>query len=82
MVYTLSVIAGGGTYCYPRPGYCTCPLEAYGMEPISPSDDGDVPHDYPGPYVGVEVWLEGADKPESMSADTVRAIVAAHGGES
>jgi hypothetical protein len=46
--FKLSVIAGGGAYCSPRPG-------------LSPYDD--VPDDYPGPYVAVEVGYP-SERPE------------------
>lgn len=85
--FGLSVIAGEGTYCSPRP-------DRYGVL-------GHVPGDYPGPYSAVEVgfptarpepwdrWQEFCEEPECPT-DTVygyvpvalvRELVAAHGGE-
>lgn len=46
--FRLSVIAGGGAYCTPRPG--TLPYD-------------DVDEDYPGPYSAVEVGYP-SEKPE------------------
>jgi hypothetical protein len=46
--FKLSVIAGGGAYCSPRPG-----LSLY----------DDVPDDYPGPYAAVEVGYP-SERPE------------------
>jgi hypothetical protein len=89
--FSLSVIAGEGTYCAPRP-------DRYGGL-------GDAPGDYPGPYTAVEVgypserpepWDEpggwrsyaedGNDPTETVygyvPVELVRALIAAHGGES
>lgn len=84
--FTLSVIAGWGTYCSPRPGPC-------GYD--------EAPNDYAGPYFEVEVgfpsqrpepwssvWEELAEdytKPTDtvyayVPMDVVRALVNAHGG--
>src|SRR5690606_10699604 len=84
--FEVSVIAGAGTYCTPRPRW-----------PVA----DPVPVDYPGPYSHVEVgypsqrpepwdeWERYAEDPEQPT-DTVyayvpvalvRALVAAHGGE-
>ena len=96
--FSLSVIAGGGTYCSPRPTLCSC---AYGGEPLTPFDD-DVACSYPGPYRTVEVgfpserpepwvdWVDHCEDPETPTStvygqvpvDVVRALVASHGGES
>ena len=86
--FTLSVIAGRGTYCIPRPGW--------------PFGEPRVPNDYPGPYTAVEVgfpserpepwdeWVKYIDSPEDdptgtvygyVPVDMVRALIAAHGGE-
>src|SRR5690554_4453180 len=84
--FEMSVIAGAGTYCTPRPRW-----------PVA----DPVPADYPGPYTHVEVgypsqrpepwdkWAEYADDPEQptdtwyayVPVEMVRALVAAHGGE-
>jgi len=52
--FTVSVIAGGGTYCTPRPTLC---LHLPGHEMVHEPDGifGEVAHDYPGPYTAVEV---------------------------
>ena len=85
--FKLSVIAGQGTYCTPRPDW--------------PFADNPVPADYPGPYTHVEVgypsqrpepwaeWAQYAEDPEKptgtvyayVPVEMVRALVAAHGGE-
>jgi hypothetical protein len=83
--YTLSVIAGEGCYCQPRP-------DRDGVL-------GDAPGDYPGPYTHVEVGFPSA-RPEPwdqwqahaedgkwnsvysyVPVELVRELVAAHGGE-
>lgn len=83
--FKLSVVAGDGTYCSPRPS-------DYGF--------GDVPGTYEGPYTAVEVgfpsarpepwdqWSEWCENPEDPTAtvynyvpvDAVRALIAHHGG--
>jgi hypothetical protein len=85
--YTLSVIAGEGCYCTPRP-------DRHG-------GFGHTPGGYPGPYTHVEVgfpsaqpepwdrWREfcgSPDKPTGtvyayVPVELVRELVAAHGGE-
>lgn len=52
---TLSVIAGGGTYCSPRPAMCTCGFSASGNSLPVTLFHNEVSHDYPGPYDLVEV---------------------------
>lgn len=67
--FRLSVIAGGGTHCTPRPVMCTCWYyrdgglegEPFAFEPSFLSDE--VPHDFPGPYRAVEVGFPSA-RPE------------------
>lgn len=58
--FRLSVIAGGGAYCQPRPSMCSC---AY-LSPEKQAEYGvtprghlpyEVAHDFPGPYTHVEV---------------------------
>jgi hypothetical protein len=51
----LSVIAGGGTYCSPRPAMCT---HLPGHDWVSDPLPGEVEHDYPGPYHEVEVMIK------------------------
>jgi len=60
--FTVSVIAGGGAYCSPRPGLCfpgiddgllSCPQEPNGFM-------WDVPCTYPGPYFEVELGFPSA----------------------
>lgn len=47
--FSLSVIAGGGTYCTPRPEF------SFRSEVVQPGILGCVASDYPGPYTAVEV---------------------------
>lgn len=90
--FSLSVIAGRGNYCTPRPSILPGALYA-GLE--------DVPSDYPGPYTEVEVgfpsarpepwaaWGKYAESPEDptqtvyayVPVDTVHALIESHGGE-
>lgn len=89
--FRVSVIAGAGTYCAPRPSLLEDRL----------LDADDVAHDYPGPYTHVEVgfpsarpepwdtWEAYADDPEAptdtvygrMPVPVVRALVRTHDGE-
>jgi hypothetical protein len=62
----ISVIAGWGTYCRPRPDW--------------PTEWGGVAADYAGPYRAVEAWLPGHDDPEEIDVDDLRAWIAEHGG--
>ena len=87
----LSVIAGGGTYCQPRPAMCTCSLrgelELFASGRHLP---WEVAHDYPGPYTHVEVmpiegdwpaeWFDG-DSVATVAVEDVRAEFAKRGGE-
>lgn len=71
--FSVSVIAGGGTYCSPRPTLCLCAL---GKGPYVPLFNDETAHDYPGPYNTVEVgyptttpepwneWERYAESPE------------------
>lgn len=59
--FTMSVIAGGGTYCTPRPGLCSCALG--GPEPEHRDFLGDTDHAYSGPYTHVEVGFP-SQRPE------------------
>ena len=63
--FTLSVIAGGGTYCFPRPALCfhTGDFESV-HEPDGRFDH--VVHDYPGPFEEVEVGFPSI-RPEPWS---------------
>lgn len=90
--FTLSVIAGGGTYCTPRPSLL--PGESDGL-------CSNVGSDYPGPYTEVEVgfpsarpepwgqwqeWAEDTAEPTDtvygyVPVEAVRALIALHGGE-
>ena len=92
--YRLSVIAGAGTYCHPRPSLCTCawlPNSTPG-----PAFPWKKPCNYPGPYSHVEVMiLDGETRKHpkgwkrynaggfyaSVPVETVRDLIAAHGGE-
>jgi len=60
--FTVSVIAGGGTYCSPKPALCMCAFQGEG-DPIFSKVDGDAPHDYPGPYQEVELGFP-SQRPE------------------
>lgn len=62
----ISVIAGWGTYCQPRPDW--------------PAKWGGAPADYAGPFRAVEAWLPGQDDPEAIDVDDLRAWIAEHGG--
>lgn len=62
----VSVIAGWGTYCSPRPDW--------------PFEDG-ADEDYTGPFTAVEVWFpEEADPAEFVEAERLWAWVNKHGG--
>jgi len=90
--FSLSVIAGAGYYCTPRPSL------------LSGLPDGvvsDSPRDYPGPYTAVEVgfpsaqpepWTEWVQRAEDEADPTgtvygyvpvqmVRELILSHGGE-
>lgn len=74
--FSMSVIAGGGTYCHPRPTLC---LHLPGHEMVHEPDGilDNVVHDYPGPYDMVEVgfptqrpepwteWKQYAEEPDN-----------------
>lgn len=93
--FSLSVIAGGGTYCTPRPAFCSCASRP-GSRPM-PAYSGELEHDFPGPYLAVEVgfpserpepwdaWAQYADEYVEIfpfvPVQLVRDLVAAHGGE-
>lgn len=86
--FSLSVIAGWGTYCDPRPDY-------------EPNLIGNAPPTYEGPFTMVEVgypsrkprpwrrWRKFAEDPKSptgtvyayVPVEMVRKLVARHGGE-
>lgn len=59
--FDMSVIAGGGSYCKPRPTFCWT-LPSVGHESWDPMP-GEVACDYPGPYVSVEVGYP-SERPE------------------
>ena len=80
--FRLSVIAGGGTYCLPQPQLCACGVG--GFTPSSPAPGG-VPHDYPGPYIAVEVadlakLEDTGDGISMLSIKQLHALIAEHGG--
>lgn len=63
----LSIVAGWGTYCSPRPDW--------------PEEWGGVPKDYTGPFSAVEVWFESAGEREGhVEADRLWAYINEHGG--
>lgn len=71
--FKVSVIAGGVTYCAPRPVLCMC---HYGNPDMTIPMPDCTAHDYPGPYAEVEVgfpsvqpepwaeWREHAEDPD------------------
>lgn len=86
----LSVIAGGGTYCFPRPAVCSCYIG--GTLKLDPLPH-EVACDYPGPYSEVEVYTDhpslipdyvGADgqcHAFEISVEKLREFIIEHGGE-
>ena len=90
--FTLSVIAGPGAYCSPRPAL---------LDSLPDGLVSDAPKNYPGPYTAVEVgfpskrpepwgeWSQRAEDEESPTAtvygyvpvEMVRALIENHGGE-
>jgi hypothetical protein len=97
--FHLSVIAGGGTYCSPRPALCGTPHGRH-TEYRFPFTS-DAPCTYPGPFTEVEVgypserpepwdqWQPLCEDPREptdtvygfVPVTLVRALIAAHGGE-
>jgi len=87
---SLSVIAGGGSYCTPRPSMC---FTANGDHRTCPPIGLDVECTYPGPYSAVEVMmLDETPYPECWDAAPgdvagfvpvalVREFIESHGGE-
>lgn len=93
--FNVSVIAGGGAYCSPRPALCWG-----GSCPQGPDILASVGCEYPGPYTHVEVgfpserpepWSTWEQYAEDMGAPTetvysyvpvelVRALIESHGG--
>lgn len=81
--FTVSVIAGGGTYCTPRPPMCMCAVD----DDFAPLPWDGVGHDYAGPYSHVEVgfpsaqpepwdeWSQYADDHEAPPEKTVYGYV-------
>lgn len=90
--YRLSVIAGGGTYCAPKPSLCMCWYDnSVGMD-LSLRLPHEVAHDFPGPYTHVEVMTDGEVPAtwndyeaggvySTVPVDLVRELVQLHGGE-
>jgi len=90
--FTISVIAGPGTYCTPRPAL---------LDGLPDGLVSNAPKDYPGPYAAVEVgypsvrpepWDEWSERCEDEERPTdtvygyvpvemVRALIESHGGE-
>jgi hypothetical protein len=84
--FRLSVIAGGGTYCTPRPSFCWG--DTHPQHIPEPPDHivSDEVCDYPGPYSAVEVgfpttrpepwdeWSKHCEDPEKPT-DTVYGYV-------
>ena len=88
----MSVIAGAGTYCTPRPDMCYPSRHGHMIIP----EGSGIPCDYPGPYTHVEVMILAGDKPDSWAGradagddsvygwvpvELVRETILAHGGE-
>lgn len=83
--FSVSVIAGGGTYCTPRPMLCAYPYSD-GMCNSMLTYVGEVTCTYPGPYTHVEVgypsevpepweiWSEFVEDPEEPTS-TIYAYV-------
>lgn len=61
--FSLSVVAGGGIYCSPRPAMCACGVMERPNSYIVDPERDEVEHDYPGPYTHVEVGFPSA-RPE------------------
>lgn len=81
--FQLSVLAGGGTYCRPRPQLCSC--GAGGGPRGIPSYGSQVSHDYVGPYTSLEVAdLAELDRTgDGISMLTVKelhSLIESHGG--
>jgi hypothetical protein len=80
--FSMSVIAGEGTYCAPRPGYGT--PEGY-AGPYSEVEVG-FPSERPEPWA---IWVEYAETAEEptgtvygwVPVETVQALIDLHGGE-
>lgn len=78
--HQVSVIAGGGTYCHPRPAMCVCAFGLHdGPQPVKLQNE--VEHDYPGPYTHVEAWFDFEGDPECVPVAEVAAWIDKHGGE-
>jgi hypothetical protein len=81
--FTLSVIAGAGTYCSPRPDLIE-DMEGF-TGPFTAVEVG-FPSDRPEPWSEWEEWCESPENPTStvygqVPVAAVRALVALHGGE-
>jgi hypothetical protein len=84
--YNLSVIAGCGTYCAPRPGGYGDSAAARDYE--GPYDEVEVgfPSERPEPWDQWSTWCESPEYPTGtvygyVPVDIVRALVLLHGGE-
>jgi hypothetical protein len=64
--FGLSVVAGGGTYCHPRPALCLTGRN--GHEAFDLPGLNDVDCAYPGPYYAVEVGFP-SERPEPWDSD-------------
>ena len=83
--FTMSVTAGDGCYCSPRPGWFDGTPETF-EGPYSAVEVG-YPSSRPEPWGDWEQCCENPDAPTStvygyVPVTLVRALVAAHGGES
>lgn len=90
--FSLSVIAGPGVYCTPRPAL---------LDGLPDGLVSNAPKDFPGPYTAVEVgypserpepwgeWIQRCEDEERptdtvygyVPVDMVRALIESHGGE-
>lgn len=83
--FRLSVIAGNGTYCDPRPDWFNgVPADYAG--PYTHVEVG-FPSERPEPWADWVEWCESPDNPTGtvygqVPVDAVRALIDSHGGES
>lgn len=81
--FRLSVLAGGGTYCRPRPQLCCICGEGGG--PSTRTYGSQVSHNYPGPYTSLEVAdLAELDRTgdgiSMLTVTELHLLIASHGG--
>ena len=81
--FTLSVQAGPGSYCAPRPGFDTPVFEAAQINGPYFAVEVGFPSARPEPWSEWEKWCESPDSPTDtvygyVPIDAVRALVASH----